>query len=96
MCLNLAIVPWWLTNDPMLSVVFATFIDVCAFFPTIRKTYNDPSSEILLAWWPNLIRHPIAILALTSYSITTVIYPAVLLLMNIVVVYVIVSRRKKW
>jgi len=34
-----AIIPWWLTKDPMLPL-FATGIDMLAFFPTIRKTYN--------------------------------------------------------
>lgn len=92
----IAIVPWWLTKDPMLSVVLATLIDMAAFVPTIRKTYNDPSSETLVSYVTNLIRHPLSILALTSYSITTVIYPAATFFMNVILVYIIVSRRRKW
>ena len=91
----ISIIPWYLTSDPMLSVVLATGIDVLAFLPTIRKTYNDPTSETLISYISNLFRHPISILALTSYSITTVIYPAALLVMNIIMVSVIVSRRRK-
>ena len=89
-----AIVPWWLTKDPMYSVVLATGIDVLAFFPTIRKTYNDPTSETLISYVSNLFRHPISILALTTYSITTVIYPAALFVVNGVLVAVMVFRRK--
>jgi hypothetical protein len=91
-----AIVPWLLTDDPMISIVLATGIDVLAFFPTIRKTYNDPTSETLISYISNLIRHPLSIAALATYSISTVIYPAALLFMNVVLVYVIVSRRRKW
>ena len=90
-----AIIPWWLTNDPMLSVVLATGIDVLAFFPTIRKTYFDPTSETLVSYISNLIRHPLSIAALSVYSVTTVIYPTALFVMNVILVYVIVSQRRK-
>jgi hypothetical protein len=89
----LAIIPWLLTKDPTISVVIATFIDVCAFFPTIRKTFSDPNSETLVSWILNLIRHPLAILATTNIVLATYIYPASLFVMNAVVVYVIIRRR---
>lgn len=89
-----AIVPWWLTKDPMYSVILATIIDVLAFFPTIRKTYNDPGSETLISYISNLVRHPLSILALSVYSVTTVVYPAALFVMNLVLVLVIVLRRR--
>jgi hypothetical protein len=90
-----SVIPWLLTKDPLISVIIATCIDVCAFMPTIRKTYRDPSSETIHGWWPNLIRHPLAILALSTYSITTTIYPSALFVMNAIVVFVIVSGRRK-
>ena len=91
----IAIIPWWLTKDPTLSVILATLIDVLAFLPTIRKTYRDPSTETLISYISNLLRHPISIFALTIYSLTTVIYPAALFVMNAVLVLVIVVRRRQ-
>ena len=91
----LTVVPWLLTHDPTLFVVFATIIDVSAFFPTIRKTYRQPYTETLSAWAINLLRHGMAILALASYSLATYVYPAALLVMNAVVVAVILSQRRK-
>ena len=88
-----AIIPWWLMHDPTLSVIIATIIDVCAFFPTIRKTYNDPSSETLTTWVLNILRHSLSILALTNLLLVTYIYPAALAIMNVVVVAVIVGRK---
>ena len=90
-----AIVPWWLTNDPLYSVVLATIIDVLAFFPTIRKTFRDPGSETLISFVLNLVRHPLSIVALTTLSVTTVIYPASLFVMNGLLVAVILLRRKR-
>lgn len=90
----LALVPWWLTKDPTISVVLATFIDACAYGPTLRKTFNDPSTETLSAWIMSVLRPIFSIFALTSYSIATVVFPAALLLMNAAVVGVIVLRRR--
>jgi len=89
-----AIALWLVTNDPLSSVVLATLIDVLAFFPTIRKTYRDPRSETLISYIANLFRHPLSILALASYSLTTVIYPAGLFVINAILVTIIVVRRK--
>ncbi|HEY4526806.1 MAG TPA: hypothetical protein VJK53_03090 [Candidatus Paceibacterota bacterium] len=90
-----AIVPWLILEDPMYSVILATIIDVLAFFPTIRKTFNNPTSETLISYISNLIRHPLSILALSTYTVTTVVYPAALFLMNVILVLVIISRRPK-
>lgn len=90
----LAIIPWWFTKDPTLSVVIATFIDVCAFLPTIRKTFKDPTSETLFTWIANFLRHGLALCALTTFVLATYVYPAALCFMNIVVALVILSRRK--
>jgi hypothetical protein len=90
----LAIIPWYLTRDPTISVVIATIIDACGFFPTIRKTINDPSSETLSAWVINCIRHGLALFAIANFVLATYIYPIALLIMNMIVVYVIVSGRK--
>jgi hypothetical protein len=91
----LAIVPWWLTKDPTISVVLATFIDVCAYGPTLRKTFNDPSTETLSAWVMSALRPIFSILALTSYSIATVVFPAAIVAMNVAVVGVIIVKRKR-
>jgi len=89
-----AIIPWFLTKDPTVSIVIATLIDVCAFLPTIRKTLNDADSETLISWVVNLLRHGVAIFALTTFTLATYIYPAALLFMNAVVVSVIVFGKR--
>ena len=91
----LAIIPWWLTDDPTISVVIATIIDVCGFSPTIRKTINDPGSETLSSWVLNCIRHGLSLFALTQFTTVTYIYPLALFLMNIITVYIIVRGNNK-
>ena len=93
----LAIIPWWLTNNLLLSVILATAIDVCAYAPTIRKTWRAPESETLAQYSLSIIRHAAALAALSTYSLTTYLYPVAVLIMNTVVVGVILrpkSNRK--
>lgn len=90
----LAIVPWILTDDPTFSVIILTTIDVFAFFPTIRKTYNAPDSETLFTYSLNIVRHSLSIAALSTYALATYLFPLALLVMNIIVVSVILTRRK--
>lgn len=91
----LAIIPWYLSHDPTISVMIATIIDICGFIPTIRKTINAPGSETLITWITNMIRHGIALFALSTLTVATYIYPFSLFIMNIIVVYVIITEKHK-
>lgn len=91
----LTIIPWLLTKDPTLSVIILTIIDVLAFIPTIRKTIKDPRSETFISYFLNVFRHGLSIFALTNYNLATYIFPAALVVMNLIVVLVILKPRFK-
>ncbi len=95
----LAIIPWYLTKDPTISVIIAAIIDVSAFIPTIRKTIKHPKSETFATYSLNIIRHILSIIALERYNLATVFYPVYLLCMNLIITTIIirpylVKRRK--
>lgn len=77
-----ALVPWFVTKDPTISVILITLIDSLSMVPTLRKTWDDPTSEPYLIWGLNAIKHSLAILAVSTVSVATVIYPAAMVLMN--------------
>ena len=81
----LTIIPWILTQDPILTVVLATAVDMLGALPTIRKTWRSPTSESQLSWIFTILKHVSSLLAIASLSITTVIFPACLLLQGSVV-----------
>jgi hypothetical protein len=91
----LTIVPWLLTKDPTLSIILAVLIEILSFFPTLRKTWNDPYSEPFSSWSLNTLKHGVSILALSSFSVATVLYPAVLVVMNALLAGEIIFRRSK-
>lgn len=90
----LALIPWYLTKDPTLSVIIATMIDAFAFFPTLRKTISDSTSETLFTYALNILRHGISIFAIQQYNTATLIYPIYLLVLNVAMTYVILKPRK--
>ncbi len=90
----IAIVPWYVTKDPTVSVVMVSIIDACAFAPTIRKTIKDPGSETLATYALNIIRHILTIFAIANYNLATVLYPSYLLVMNLIITVVMLRPRR--
>jgi len=85
---------WYLTSDPMWSVVILTTIDVMGFGPTFRKAYFYPFEDKLLFFVLMAVRNLFAIIALEHYSITTVIFPAATGVACILFVIMVIYRRQ--
>lgn len=85
---------WALTDNPLWSVVLVTVVDAVAFIPTIRKAYRNPYSETLITYLLSGIKFIVAIFALENYSVTTILYPASLVVMNGLFVAMLQARRK--
>lgn len=86
---------WALTEAPELAVVLITIIDALGFAPTFRKAYHRPDQETAITFTLSAIKFIIAIIALSNYSLVTVLYPASLVLMNTVFVIMLMIRRKQ-
>ena len=85
---------WYFTSDPLWAVVILTTVDVLGFGPTIRKAYVRPYSESLLFFVIITARNLIVILALESYSITTVLFPAVVAVACMALMIMMLYRRR--
>jgi hypothetical protein len=88
-------VPFWtLTADPLWAVVVLTTVDVLGFGPTLRKAWHLPHSESLLFFGLFTVRSLIAIAALENYTLTTVLFPAVIAAACGVLMATVVYRRR--
>ncbi len=88
-CLVLALVsilPWLLAKSVFWSVILATLIDLIAFFPTMRKTWNAPHSESLGSMYVDAIKHSLSMFSMGSYSLINLIYPAAVLLTKFIII----------
>lgn len=85
---------WYITSDPLMAVVILTTVDVLGFGPTIRKAYHQPQSEPLNFYALFAIRNLFVIMALEQYSLTTVLFPAVLGLTCLFIITLLMHRRQ--
>lgn len=85
---------WYFTSDPLWAVVILTVVDLFGFGPTVRKGYNFPRSESLLFFSLFAARNILVIMALENYSLTTVLFPAVIAAACLFLILLIAYRRR--
>lgn len=85
---------WYLTSDPLWAVLVLTVVDALGFGPTIRKIHGAPHSESLLFFALMGMRNLIVIMALEHYSVTTVLFPAVIGMACLLLIALAIHRRR--
>lgn len=90
----LGLIPWFLTSDPTISVVIAVSIDLIAFVPTLRKTWQNPETETPLLYGMNVLRHGLILSTLGAYNIATMLHSIVMITTNSLMI-VFIRRRKR-
>lgn len=89
-----ALLPWFFTSNPTLSVVIIASIDVLGYGPTLYKSYYFPSEEKAISFGLNSLKHCSTLIAMGSYSVVTCIYPVTQVIMNALVVFLIVIWKR--
>ncbi len=90
----LGLIPWFLTNDPTISIIIVVGIDLVAFIPTLRKTWVHPETEKPLLYGMNVMRHILTLFSLGSYNIATVLHSIVMICTNTIMTVFIKRKRK--
>ena len=86
---------WSLTADPLWAVIVLTLIDTLGFLPTIRKAYHRPFEEHMTMYVIIFFRNLVGMLALETYSTTTLLFPVVMSLSIVIVVPIVLWRRRQ-
>ncbi len=85
---------WLLANQPVVAIFFAVAADMLAFFPTVRKSWNQPHTETVSLYATNAFRFLLVLLAIEHYSILTVLWPVAWAVGNGLFAVMLVVRRK--
>lgn len=85
---------WFFTSDPLWAVIILTSVDVLGFGPSIRKAYFHPFEESLTFFSLFVVRNIMVIIALQHYSVTTIMFPAVIALACLTLIVIILYRRR--
>ncbi len=91
---SLAAIPIGIIISPLWSILLITVIDFVGCIPTFRKSYLRPFEETLSSYWWHTLKCILGLAALTTYSMTTVLYPASLVLANMGMAVMIMIRRR--
>ena len=90
-----ALLPWWLANNPVISILLLVAIDTAAFIPTYRKTLKHPELESASLYWMSVVKHLFSIVALMQYNILTLTFPLMLVFTNLGLLLVILLKQDK-
>ena len=82
-------------RNALLSIILETFIDVAAFYPTIRKSIKKPYEETLSTHNLAALKHFISLFALEKVSVITALYPSAVFVANLILVAVMIKGRRK-
>lgn len=90
----LACIPIWLsTGDVLWSMILLTGIDLIGFAPTVRVAWRHPQSESALLFLAFAVRNAVAVVAVESLHISTIVFPGVIGAACLAMVMIILSRR---
>ncbi len=90
----LGIILWRATDDPLAAVVIVTITDVVAFAPTYRKAYLRPNEETASLFAFSAAKYLVSLFALSTFNLTTALFPVSLVISNALFVALLVFRRR--
>lgn len=92
--LSLAAMPLWVITDrPLWSVILLVCISGFGFYPTFRKSFDQPYEELALFYILNALKFFFGFLALEKYVTATALYPLYGVLANGAFVFLLFRRR---
>lgn len=90
-----AIALWMVTGNPYYSVFLITVIDLAGYYPTIRKSWNNPYNENLVSFFLYGLCFSLQIAAIKEYNFLTTFYPVAIALSAYATwIYLIIRRQQ--
>ena len=75
-------------------MVIAVTIDLIAFVPTIRKTWQNPKTETPILYGANVTRHVLTLFSLQAYNIATTLHSIAMIVTNSIMTGIILLKKK--
>jgi len=91
----LCAIPLWIaTKTPVWSVFIVCIIDTIGYFPTIRKSWKKPYEEAASSYFISTLCSFFSLFAIEHFTISTWLYPALLVFSNSALALFLLARRK--
>lgn len=86
---------WQIFNTPLLAVIASVTIDFIGVLPTFRHAWHKPFEETWITFALSGLGGLVAIFALTAFNWTSLTYPVYIVIVNILVSSLIISRQRE-
>jgi hypothetical protein len=77
------IVLWKITALPELAIIFSILADIFATLPTLRKAYQDPSTEYATPYMISILSMTVTLLAIQTWVFSVFAFPLYMLGINV-------------
>lgn len=84
----------WMTAPDGVTIGFAVLTYLFGFIPTFERAYRKPYAESIVPFTINTVKYAVSLFVIADINFETVIYPAVLSLLNLVFLVMVVQRRR--
>ncbi len=91
----IALLIWFATRGPLLSVILITVIDNLGFIPTLRKSYHRPFEETMSTFALSGFKWVLGLCALERLSVVTALFPLSIVVASWLFVAMLLVRRKQ-
>lgn len=88
-----AVLAWVVAGDPLIAVLLGCTVDLVAFYPTFRKSWLRPWTEILASYYIAIFKMFLVIAALDTVSPLTALYPLNSICLNTLFIAACLWRR---
>lgn len=85
---------WWLLNSPLIALIAAVVIDLIGALPTVRHSLLKPQEETASSYVLATVSALFAILALTNYSVTSLLYVSYIFCMDGAIALILVNKKR--
>jgi hypothetical protein len=89
----IAIPVWIISANPLAAVIILTVIETLGFIPTYRKAFSRPYDESRFAFSLTILKYVLALGAMQTYTLTTILFPIALIVLSSVLILEIWWRR---
>ncbi len=89
----LALLLWWLTDEPSIAIGFAIVSDFSAALPTVKKSWTNPETETGISYATSLFSAATAFTAIQMWNFSAVAFPIYLVTQNAILLFAIYRRR---
>ena len=89
----LALILWYLTNNPAVAIVFAIASDFTAGVPTLIKCWRAPETETASGFTASSFNNLMSFFVISNWNFANIAFPLYLVVFNVILAFPVVRKK---